>query len=165
MALHVEILEPAKAIPKGRGYVGLAEKGGQLFFPAVDSCLAVTLVLDTGRLIGGHMALKDCPVGMQRVYELMKANLDNEEGRIKAFITVGDLGNWTEHRYRMMGDLELDPLGDAMLELATNKVLAGGVNVTITADQVRLQLCNKLDKVGTFEVPKNAREGGVKEWA
>jgi len=44
-----------KATERGDGYVVEAGKLDSLYFPGVDSCLAVAFVLKSGRMIGGHI--------------------------------------------------------------------------------------------------------------
>lgn len=102
MPLKVEILEPGLALSKGRGYVGLtdADDAAELVFPHVDSCLALALLLDNKRLLGGHvvaqwpgMASEDRHFSILQIISLMDANLGLAGGKPVRLVLAGH-GNW-----------------------------------------------------------------------
>jgi hypothetical protein len=86
----------------GRGYVGLTDAGAnaEIVFPHVDTCLALALILDNNRLIGGHVSTQwpgmpheDHHFCIERIIALMDANLEQAGGKIVRLILAGH-GNW-----------------------------------------------------------------------
>ncbi len=102
MPLRVEILEPGLAQQHRRGYVGLTDPGhnAELVFPHVDTCLALALILNNKRLIGGHVgtqwpgsAAQDRHFCIDKIIALMDANHDQVQGDI-VFLVLAGHGNW-----------------------------------------------------------------------
>ena len=102
MPTRVELLEPGEAIPAGRGYVGVTDPSphAELFFPHVDSCLALALILTNNQLIGGHVPQqwfgekgKNLGGSIKKVVDLMVANQLRVGGEVKLLIAAGH-GNW-----------------------------------------------------------------------
>ena len=147
----VEVLEPGKAIPSGRGYVGIAKADGELLFPYVDSCCAIAIVLEDGTMIGGHMgaqwpgeASMNYDANAKRIVSLMDANRRRLGGKtVTTVITLyaHSSDTWQEAvsaAWSMWGP-------ENVLDIDTNK--SGGVDVIVSATGIVVRrLTDNLEK-------------------
>jgi len=150
----VELLEPGKAIPAKRGYVGLARR--KIRFPYVSSCLAAAAILTDGTIIGGHMGAEwskgtgiDYEGNGKRVIDLMVANLENVggKGKVAAVVTAGH-GNWEHENH----DVVREFWARFGAECALKVVCEAEVNVEVTRTEVVIsQVAGKSSK--TYKVP------------
>jgi hypothetical protein len=170
MPTRVELMEPGKAIEQGRGYVGVTDPSdaSEIFFPHVDSCLALALILDNKRLIGGHVPqqwpgqrVTDMNYCVKKIIDLMDAELNRVKGNIERLIMAGDSAwfhadrgteaNTAMAKWEQYGNwiqLSIDPKG------------GGGADVYITRKSIKLVKCNKPFSEQTF-----ADFGKIKEEA
>lgn len=151
----VELLEPGKAIPKGRGYVGLASDS--ITFPYVSSCLAVVAVLKSGTLVGGHMGAEwsegagiDYKGNGKKILDLMVGNLENVDGKgkVAAVVTVGH-GNWSDVIHEVWG--RLTPDGTLKVECQKE------VDVVVTKDKVLVKQVSPGKAEKTYKVPSDGQ--------
>lgn len=146
MPLRVEVLEPGLALAQGRGYVGLTDAGAnaELVFPHVDSCLALALILDNNRLIGGHVATQwpgmkeqDRHFCIERIIALMDANHEQAGGAISVLILAGH-GNWWHADFGAEVGTALAHWGSAghYLGVTTDDHAPQGCNIYVTPDSL-----------------------------
>lgn len=133
------LYEPKIAQEKGTGYVGWGNLGDELFFPHVDSCCALAVVLDNHCIIGGHVPLQwggmddmNAAANMKKIYNLIDVTRRNHVGgrTVAGIIAVGP-SHWTIPYGAILR--EFDPtysLEFPALRIDTTATL-NGVDVTI----------------------------------
>ena len=160
MPTRVELLEPGEAIPKGSGYVGVTDSSdaSEIFFPHVDSCLALVLILNNKRLIGGHVPQEwpgnkpDLKFCIKKIIDLMHAQFEEVGGEIERLIMAGDsawfhsdrgteantaMAKWEQ--YNNWIQLSIEPKG------------GGGANVSITRKSIKLVKFKKPHNEQTYD--------------
>lgn len=144
MVKEVTLLEPGEAIPKNRGYVGVADAGGKIVFPHVDSCCALAFILQDGTLIGGHLGAQwPGTKGVNYVQNGMRVERLMQENRkrlgdksVTTVVSVGP-GNWGEVKQKVWAECQVM----RTLNIDTEKHGGGGVDVTVSAGKVKLDWC------------------------
>ena len=53
----IQCVEPANALPGGPDFMVNVGAANELLFPHVDSCLAIAMLLNDGRVVGGHVGM------------------------------------------------------------------------------------------------------------
>jgi hypothetical protein len=147
MPLRVELLEPGEAIPRGRGYVGVtdASPNAELIFPHVDSCLALALILDTGRLIGGHVPQqwhnapeKNYSGCIGKILNLMEANRLRVGGEADLLIVAGH-GNWWHGDLGAEAGTAMARWGADFFGVTTDDNAPKGVNVYVKPNSLTIE--------------------------
>lgn len=168
MPTRVELLEPGEAIPKSRGYVGVTDPSetSEIFFPHVDSCLALVLILDNNRLIGGHVpqqwpgqGVPNLNFCVKKIIDLMDAELKRVGGTIQRLIMVGDrawfhadrgteantaMAQWEQ--YENWIQLSVEPQG------------GGGTDVSVTRKSIKLVKCKQPRTEQTYNNLSNIQQ-------
>jgi hypothetical protein len=165
--MQIELLEPGIAVPKGRGYVGVGDPGDTIYFPHVDSCMAIVAIFDKTRLIGGHIGAQwpghhevDYKFCGNQILTLMEAN----RKRVKAdacttliLVYPGSTG-WKDVASAAYGSWS----PDAMIDIDTT-FCAKGADITVTATTITLVDC-KTNLSKEYAVPTGDFEMKTKKF-
>lgn len=133
------LYEPKIALEKGTGYVGWGAVGDELFFPHVDSCCALAVVLDNKSLVGGHVPLQwggmedmNAGANMKKIYDLIDVTRRNHVGNraVTGIIAVGP-AHWTIPYGVILKNFDPDYAMEFPALRIDTQATANGVDVTI----------------------------------
>jgi hypothetical protein len=150
----VKCVEPAEARANDPAYncIVSAPKETELMFPHVDSCLAIAMLLDDGRVVGGHVGLfmsgATAP-DAQRNTEAIFAEMQHLRGvtTITSLYLVGE-SSWRP----VVAWLRREAA--CQNSLYFSKVSGGGVDVTFAGDRSNTLITgSKGEKKVLFEWP------------
>lgn len=135
------LYEPKIAHEKGTEYVEWGAPGDVLFFPHVDSCCALAVVMDDHSMVGGHVPLQwggmedmNAAGNMQKVYDLIDTARRNHGGgrAVTGIIAVGP-AHWTIPYGVILKDFDPTYSMEFPALRVDTQSTKNGVDVTITS--------------------------------